>query len=94
MHLRHKLKKPQLTEGLDEVRKDLTPLSYLQWAKQWQQQGASIIGGCCGIGPEHIATLNQHFASFITLIISLHVSSKMKENKIGLVAPTALVFSK
>ncbi len=56
-------KEATANEGLDEVRKDLTPLSYLQWAKQWQQQGASIIGGCCGIGPEHIAMLNQHFAS-------------------------------
>ncbi|MGE6474029.1 homocysteine S-methyltransferase family protein [Psychrobacter sp. NPDC078631] len=23
-------------------------------------QGASLIGGCCGIGPEHIQELSQH----------------------------------
>ncbi len=24
---------------------------------QWRRQGATILGGCCGIGPEHIAAL-------------------------------------
>ncbi|WP_448622838.1 homocysteine S-methyltransferase family protein [Dickeya fangzhongdai] len=24
-------------------------------------QGASLVGGCCGIGPEHIARLAQAF---------------------------------
>lgn len=49
-------------DGLDELRADLTPPAYLVWAEKWQQQGASLIGGCCGIGPEHIAALHQHFA--------------------------------
>ena len=44
-------------EGLDAVRADLTPERYLHWAKQWRQQGATLIGGCCGIGPAHIALL-------------------------------------
>lgn len=48
-------------EGLDELRKDLDPEAYLEWAKQWQQSGASLIGGCCGIGPEHINKLNHYF---------------------------------
>lgn len=47
--------------GLDELRDDLTPPNYLYWAGRWQQHGASLIGGCCGIGPEHIALLSQHF---------------------------------
>ena len=50
-------------DGLDEVRDDLTPPAYLKWAEQWQTQGASLIGGCCGIGPEHIHALSQHFTS-------------------------------
>lgn len=54
-------KDAQANEELSEVREDLTPLSYLEWAKKWQQQGATLIGGCCGIGPEHIAQLKQHF---------------------------------
>lgn len=48
-------------DGLDEVRKDLDPDAYLKFAKQWQQAGASMIGGCCGIGPEHIQKLSQFF---------------------------------
>lgn len=44
-------------EGLDELHKDLTPPAYLSWAQQWKQDGATLIGGCCGIGPEHITVL-------------------------------------
>lgn len=46
-------------EGLDDIRADLTPASYLAWAEQWRQQGVTLIGGCCGIGPEHIALLKE-----------------------------------
>ena len=52
--------------GLDEVRDDLTPPAYLVWAQKWQTQGASLIGGCCGIGPEHIQELSQHFTDTLT----------------------------
>jgi S-methylmethionine-dependent homocysteine/selenocysteine methylase len=45
--------------GLDEVRADLTPAGYLAFARGWVQRGATIIGGCCGIGPEHIAALQE-----------------------------------
>ncbi|QEY24043.1 homocysteine S-methyltransferase family protein [Neisseria animalis] len=44
-------------EGLDEIRKDTTPPNYLDWAKEWLAAGADTVGGCCGIGPEHIAAL-------------------------------------
>ena len=53
-------------DGLDEVRDDLTPPAYLVWAQKWQKQGASLIGGCCGIGPEHIQELSQHFTDTST----------------------------
>lgn len=46
-------------EGLTDLRADLTPSSYLDWAQQWIQNGATLIGGCCGIGPEHIAVLSE-----------------------------------
>lgn len=29
-------------------------------AASWQQSGASIIGGCCRMGPEHIRQIQQH----------------------------------
>ena len=44
-------------EGLNDIRRDTTPQRYAGWAGEWQAAGASIIGGCCGIGPEHIAAL-------------------------------------
>ncbi|WP_278442643.1 homocysteine S-methyltransferase family protein [Pseudomonas oryzihabitans] len=46
-------------DGLDPLRPDLDPPGYLSFAQDWQARGASLIGGCCGIGPEHIAVLNQ-----------------------------------
>ncbi|MCW9716895.1 homocysteine S-methyltransferase family protein [Avibacterium sp. 21-599] len=54
-------KEATANEGLDEVRKDLDPQAYLVWAKKWQRAGASIIGGCCGIGLEHIQALSDYF---------------------------------
>ena len=47
--------------GISEIRPDVTPERYLRWAEQWVRSGATIIGGCCGIGPEHIASLRAHF---------------------------------
>jgi S-methylmethionine-dependent homocysteine/selenocysteine methylase len=48
-------------DGLDEVRADLNPDLYLKFAQEWQAAGASLIGGCCGIGPEHISVLSKFF---------------------------------
>ena len=48
---------------LHEIRKVLTPEGYLAFAQQWAKRGASIIGGCCGIGPEHIAALSARLTS-------------------------------
>ncbi len=42
---------------LSAIRADLTPTAYGAWARDWAARGASIIGGCCGVGPEHIAAL-------------------------------------
>ncbi|AUG99247.1 homocysteine S-methyltransferase family protein [Pectobacteriaceae bacterium CE70] len=46
-------------EGLSRLRVDTHPEGYLQWATEWVAQGATLVGGCCGIGPEHIARLAQ-----------------------------------
>lgn len=50
----------QANDTLLDIRADLGPASYLQWARKWVGEGAAIVGGCCGIGPEHIAQLNEH----------------------------------
>lgn len=47
-------------DGLDEVRPDLDPQAYLTWAQKWADCGATIIGGCCGIGLEHIQALSAN----------------------------------
>lgn len=38
-------------------RHDLTPRKYADFAMGWVAQGASIVGGCCEVGPAHIAEL-------------------------------------
>lgn len=48
-------------DGLDEIRSELDPRTYLDFAQKWQQAGASVIGGCCGITPDHIQELAQFF---------------------------------
>lgn len=55
-----------VNNSINEVRDDLTPPAYLTWAKKWQAQGASLIGGCCGIGPEHINEMSRYFNTEIT----------------------------
>jgi S-methylmethionine-dependent homocysteine/selenocysteine methylase len=45
-----------------EIRADLTPAGYLGWAQDWVGRGAAIVGGCCGIGPEHIRELSTDLA--------------------------------
>jgi S-methylmethionine-dependent homocysteine/selenocysteine methylase len=45
-----------------EARKDLGPEAYAEFASSWIKLGASIIGGCCEVGPEHIHFLDQRLA--------------------------------
>lgn len=40
-----------------EQRQDLTPAAYADFAMSWVGQGATIVGGCCEVGPDHIAEL-------------------------------------
>ncbi len=40
----------------------LTPDEYLLEADSWVSHGAQIIGGCCGVGPEHIRVLADSLA--------------------------------
>lgn len=45
--------------GISSIRDDLDPGNYLKWIKRWVGQGATLVGGCCGIGPEHIAAIRD-----------------------------------
>jgi S-methylmethionine-dependent homocysteine/selenocysteine methylase len=44
---------------LNDMRSDLTPADYLVWVNEWIGRGARIVGGCCGIGPEHIRAIRE-----------------------------------
>ena len=37
----------------------ISPEDYASAAKSWSQRGVQVIGGCCGIGVEHMALLSQ-----------------------------------
>ena len=45
--------------GPDREAHALEPQQYLEYAKGWREQGAQIIGGCCGTRPDHIRALRQ-----------------------------------
>ena len=47
----------------DWVFTELSPAELVQITLSWKQQGATIFGGCCGIGPDHIQALKMEFAS-------------------------------
>ena len=37
----------------------LSPDEYLTGARRWAEAGATIVGGCCGVGVEHIRALAE-----------------------------------
>jgi homocysteine S-methyltransferase len=39
------------------ARQDLGPAAYADHVMRWVDQGASIVGGCCEVGPAHIAEI-------------------------------------
>ena len=43
--------------SVHKLRADITPETYSRYAQEWAALGADIIGGCCGISPNHIAHL-------------------------------------
>lgn len=43
--------------GFDTV---ISPKDFVSAAQSWVKRGVQIIGGCCGIGPDHIKLLNEH----------------------------------
>ncbi len=38
------------------------PEAYAAYARRWREAGATLIGGCCGTTPAHIAVLRKAFA--------------------------------
>ena len=46
-------------DGFLGLRPDLDPESYAAHADDWLKAGATVIGGCCGTRPAHIAKLKE-----------------------------------
>ena len=44
-------------------RHDLTPEKYADFAMAWVAQGATIVGGCCEVGPAHIRHLHARLTA-------------------------------
>ena len=42
-----------------QTRTDLSPSAYADRVQHWIAAGAAIVGGCCEVGPAHIARLRQ-----------------------------------
>lgn len=51
--------KPGGTVDSLEARHDLGPESYANFVMHWVKQGATIVGGCCEVGPAHIKVIAQ-----------------------------------
>ncbi len=53
---------PNLGHYMDpgwQVDETIGPEDYAQLAQEWRKEGAQIIGGCCGVNPEHIAAVED-----------------------------------
>ncbi|KSV88178.1 homocysteine S-methyltransferase family protein [Sinorhizobium sp. GL28] len=48
-------------ETLHAVRNDLSVDGYSSFACEWAESGATIIGGCCGVGASHIRCVSARF---------------------------------
>ncbi len=56
-HISDAFKEARPSVDVLQARHDLTPERYTEFAMGWIGQGATIVGGCCEVGPAHIKTL-------------------------------------
>ncbi|ABM61186.1 homocysteine S-methyltransferase family protein [Halorhodospira halophila] len=54
---------PGGTVDVLESRTDLDPAAYAEHALHWVEQGATLVGGCCEVGPAHIAELAERLTA-------------------------------
>ena len=62
-------------------RAEAEPSRYLEAARGWVRAGATIIGGCCGTGPEHVRLLAAGVrteVSFRRLTARLHRAERLE----------------
>lgn len=58
-----------------EARQDLTPQNYARQVMDWVAGGATMVGGCCEVGPQHIAELRRQLKNQGYALRSLHGGS-------------------
>lgn len=51
------------TVDILKARTDLGPERYAEFAQNWCNAGATMLGGCCEVGPAHIAELSRRFGA-------------------------------
>jgi len=54
------VKSPGASDGKEY--RDHSPEAYAAFCRQWVEKGASVVGGCCGIFPEHISAVAAAFS--------------------------------
>jgi S-methylmethionine-dependent homocysteine/selenocysteine methylase len=47
--------------ALNDLRADVTPQVYVEFAERWVAAGATLVGGCCGVGPAHVSALSARW---------------------------------
>ncbi len=47
----------EANEQISALRDDLDPSTYGEFVQSWIDMGATVVGGCCGMSPEHIAVI-------------------------------------
>jgi len=62
-HINDAFLEPGATVDVLQKRKDLDPEAYAGFAADWVTRGVGIVGGCCEVGPAHIALLAKRFKS-------------------------------
>lgn len=61
-HIADAFKVESQTVNALTARTDLDPAAYVRFAEDWVANGATLIGGCCEVGPAHIQALSDRFA--------------------------------
>ena len=58
-HISQDFKEKAASTDMLQKRQDLPPEKYRDFAQGWITQGATIVGGCCEVGPAHIRAISD-----------------------------------
>lgn len=61
-------KRRTATVDILETRTDLTPDVYVDFPRRWVKLGVTTSGGCCEVGPTHIARLSPWLTPGATVV--------------------------